>query len=203
MTYIITGTDTDIGKTIFAAGLVAMLDAAYWKPIQAGLDGETDSETVHRLTGCDILPEAYRLTTACSPHLAAERDGVTLDRQRLALPDMANLVVEGAGGVLCPVTRAYCFADLFTDWDAPVILVASTRLGTINHSLLALEALRARDLTIHGIAFVGDANPDTQTVIPELGNVRHLGRLPHLSALTPDNLNRAFSESFSRADFAP
>ena len=176
--FVITGTDTDVGKTVFAAGLAAHLGARYWKPVQAGLEEETDSETVARLSGgkAVILPEAYRLTTPCSPHQAARIDGVTIDPVRLALPPGDGpLVVEGAGGVLVPHAESLLAIDLFAHWALPVVLVARTSLGTINHSLLSLEALSARGIAVHGIVFSGAANPASEEAITRIGAVRHLG----------------------------
>ncbi len=201
---IVTGTDTGIGKTVFAAALAAALGAAYWKPIQSGLDGDaSDSDTVRRLGVRRVLPEAYRLTQPLSPHRAAELDGVTIDPARLTAPDTAGpLVIEGAGGLLVPVTRSLLFADLFRQWRAPVVLVARTALGTINHSLLSVEALRARAVPILGIAFVGDANEDNEATIAALGGVKRLGRLPLLTPLDADALATAFAAHFRIEDFA-
>ena len=145
--YVVTGTDTDAGKTVFAAALAGHLGAAYWKPVQAGTDGGTDSQRVAALSGgrARILPEAHVLATPCSPHEAARIDGVAIAADQLALPLVDGpLVVEGAGGVLVPFADDLLAADLFARWGLPVILVARTALGTINHSLLSLEALRAR-----------------------------------------------------------
>jgi dethiobiotin synthetase len=203
---IITGTDTDIGKTIFAAALTRALGAAYWKPVQAGLDGETDSETVARLAALPagrVLPEAYRLITPCSPHRAAAIDGVLIDPARLAAPPGDRpLVIEAAGGALVPLTPSLLYADIFAAWDAPTIIVARTALGTINHSLLTIEALRARALPILGIAFIGGANEDSEATIAAIGGVKRLGRLPHLDSLTPEALAEAFTTGFRVEDFA-
>ena len=200
---IVTGTDTGIGKTVFAAALAAALGATYWKPIQSGLDGNaSDSDTVRRLGVKQVLPEAYRLTQPLSPHRAAELDGVTIDTTRLAGPDISGpLVIEGAGGVLVPVTRALLFADLFRQWHAPVVLVARTALGTINHSLLSIEALRARGIPILGIAFVGDANEDNEATIAAMAGVKRLGRLPWLTVLDAEALAAAFAAHFRLEDF--
>lgn len=201
--FAITGTDTDVGKTVFAAALAGALGAHYWKPVQAGLEDGSDSGRVAALSGAAVLPEAYRLTTPCSPHRAAEIDGVTIDPARLALPDMEGpLVVEGAGGVLVPVTRDLLFADLFSRWGLPMILVARTSLGTISHSLLSIEALRARGLTIHGIAFSGEANQDSERTIAEIGKVKRLGRLPVVDPLDRGTLAEAFADNFDLADFS-
>lgn len=203
---IVTGTDTGIGKTVFAAALTGALGASYWKPVQAGLDDdETDSECVARLAGLmpdRIVPEAWRLATPCSPHRAAEIDGVTIDPDALRIPAVPGaLVIEGAGGVMVPVTRTLTFAHVFARWGLPVVLVARTALGTINHSLLSIEALRARGVPIHGVAFIGDANEDSEATIAQMGKVNRLGRLPLLDPLTPGSLREAFAANFRIEDF--
>lgn len=190
--FVVTGTDTGIGKTVVAAGLVGKLGARYWKPVQAGLDEETDSEAVARLVpGAVVHAEAYRLVTPCSPHEAAARDGVAIGA--LPLPDGDGpLVVEGAGGVLVPLSDSRVYADQFAEWGLPVVLVARTTLGTINHTLLSLEALRARGCAVAGVVFSGGENGETQRVIGVLGKVRVLGRVPLLDPLTPESLRAAF-----------
>lgn len=201
--FVVTGTDTGLGKTIFAAALTGALGATYWKPIQAGLDEESDSATVHRLTGRPTLPEAHRLIHPLSPHRAAELEGVTIDPLALAPPEIAGpLVIEGAGGPLVPVDRSTLFADIFARWSLPVILCARTGLGTINHSLSAIEALHARNVPIHGLAFIGPANDDNEATIAAFSGVRRLGRLPLLDPLTPATLAAAFAEGFAIEDFA-
>lgn len=206
-TLIVTGTDTDVGKTVFAAALAGALRARYWKPVQAGLDDGGDAARIAALAGVPqayVLPEAYRLATPCSPHQAAAIDGVTIDPARLALPAVDGpLVVEGAGGVLVPLTRSFTYADMFARWGQPVVLVARTALGTINHSLLSIEALRARQVPILGVAFVGDAQAESEGIIAELGQVRRLGRLPWLPSLDPASLAAAFHDGFDLADFLP
>ncbi|MBB3859435.1 dethiobiotin synthetase [Novosphingobium hassiacum] len=202
--FVVTGTDTGVGKTVFAAALTGALRAHYWKPVQAGLDDGGDRDHVAQLSGVDpaqVLPEAYRFTTPCSPHRAAELDGVTVDLARLALPEARPLIVEGAGGALVPVTRQTTYADVFAWWNLPVIVVARTALGTINHSLLTFEALRARGITIHGVAFVGDANEDSEATICSMGGIKRLGRLPHLERLTSQSLAVAFAQNFRITDF--
>ena len=202
--FVVTGTDTGIGKTIFAAALTGALQAHYWKPVQAGLDDGADRDHVAQLSGVPtshILPEAYRLNTPCSPHRAAEIDGVTIDLARLALPDVRPRVIEGAGGAMVPVTRSTTYADVFAMWNLPVIIVARTALGTINHSLLTIEALRARNVPIHGVAFVGDGVEDSEATICAMGGVKRLGRLPMLDRLNPQSLAIAFAQGFRIADF--
>lgn len=202
---VVTATGTDIGKTVFAAALTAALDGCYWKPVQAGLDDGTDRARVAALTGLPddrLLPETYRLATPCSPHRAAEIDGVTIDVDGLA-PSASErpLVIEGAGGVLVPFTRDTTFADLIARWHVPAVLVAATTLGTISHSLTAIEALRARGVAIRGVAFVGDAMEDSEATIATMGDVKRLGRLPLLDPLTPETLATAFAANFDLADF--
>ena len=199
---IVTGTDTGIGKTVFAAGLAgAIAGARYWKPVQAGLAEDTDSEVAARLAPTvPVHPEAYRLNTPASPHLAAQIDGVTINPDRLALPQGTGpLVIEGAGGALVPLSDTLLYADMFARWALPVVVVARTGLGTINHSLLTIEALRARGCAIAGIAFVGGADAENERVIPAISGVRRLGRLPHLSPLNAASLAAAMAEHFNLA----
>ena len=199
--FVVTGTDTGIGKTVFSAALAGALGLPYWKPIQSGLEEETDSEAVARLAGVRVHPEAWRLVTPASPHLAAEIDRVTIDADAL-VPPPGDLLIEGAGGALVPVTRTMLYADLFARWQIPVIVCARTALGTINHSLLTIEALKARHVPIHGIAFVGEAAPDSEAIIAALSGAKRLGRLPHLDPLTPEALAAAFAANFNIADFS-
>lgn len=200
--YIITGTDTGLGKTVFAAGLTGFLKARYWKAVQAGLDEETDSAAVARLSGLGqqcLLPEAFRLKTPCSPHQAAAADGIAITQDRLGLPvHDGSLVVEGAGGALVPLSPTLLYADMFAHWGLPVIVVARTALGTINHSLLSLEALRSRGITVHGMAFVGEENSESESIICAMGGVQHLGRLPILDPLNAETLAAAFAATIRR-----
>lgn len=200
----VTGTDTGVGKTVFAAALTVALGASYWKPVQAGLEDGSDAASVESLgvPRARIVPEAYRLTTPCSPHRAAELDGVIIDSARLGLPALdGDLVVEGAGGALVPLTRDWLFADQIARWGCPAVLVARTSLGTINHSLLSIEALRARGVTLLGVAFVGDAQEDSEATIAAIGRVRRLGRLPLLPRLDAAVLSAAFAAAFDVAAF--
>ncbi len=196
---VVTGTDTGIGKTVFAAALAGLLGAHYWKPIQAGIDPEGDKETVAALSGLPadrILPEAYRLATPASPHLAARIDGVEITFDRLALPQVDGpLVIEGAGGLMVPISERLLMIDLFAHWLEPVILCARTGLGTINHSLLSIEALRARNVPIAGIAFIGEPHEENERIVPLMGDVPSLGRLPLLDPLDPTTLGQAFASN--------
>ncbi len=202
---VVTGTDTGIGKTVFSAALAGALDAFYWKPVQAGLDDETDRETVMRLSGLSeprLLPEIYRLKTPASPHLAARIDGVIIDPQKLALPQTDRpLVIEGAGGLMVPLTETLTYIDVMAHWNVPVVLCARTTLGTINHSLLSIDALRARKIPLLGVAFIGDKNEESERIICKMGEARCLGRLPYLASLTDENLRAAFAQHFNPDDF--
>jgi dethiobiotin synthetase len=205
MRIIVTGTDTGIGKTVFAAGLTRLLDGVYFKPVQAGLEGETDTVVARRLSGLPAmrtLPEVWRLTAAASPHLAAERDGVMIDPKALTLPILDRpLIVEGAGGLMVPLTRDVLYIDVFAAWRAPVVLCSRTSLGTLNHTLLSLEALQRRAIPILGIALIGDAHMDNERTLKEIGRVPILGRLPRLDPLTPESLASAFAAAFPRELF--
>ncbi|UXN57691.1 dethiobiotin synthase [Phyllobacterium zundukense] len=203
--FVVTGTDTNIGKTVFSAALADALGAAYWKPVQSGLSGETDSETVQRLgrIPCErIIPEAWRLKTPASPHVAAKIAQVRIRPEELLPPQtQSTLIIEGAGGVLVPLTQSEVFADVFARWQIPVILCARTELGTINHTLLSLEALRRRSIPVFGVAFIGNEQTDTLEIIPKLGNVNCLGRLPLIDPLTPCALRQAFRIHFDTSCF--
>jgi dethiobiotin synthetase len=204
---VVTGTDTHIGKTIFAAGLTGLLEGVYWKPVQAGLDGETDTDTVRRLTALEashFLGEAWRLNLPASPHLAAEREGIEIDPRSLQLPALTRpLIIEGAGGLMVPLNRRELYVDVFARWKAPVILCARTSLGTLNHTLLSLEALARRAIPVLGIALIGEPNADNERTLAALGGVPVLGRLPMLDPLTPASLRAAFAAAFPRELFEP
>lgn len=202
---LITGTDTGIGKTVFAAGLTALLGATYWKPIQSGLEEETDSQLIARLADIGpsrILPEAYRLHAPLSPHRSAELDGVIIDPTSLSIPRVDGpLVIEGAGGLMVPLTATDLFIDVFARWNIPTVLCARTGLGTINHTLLSLEALSIRSIPVLGVAFIGVEMADTQKIIAEIGKVRILGRLPMLEPLHSRSLLAAMHVHFDPAQF--
>ncbi len=205
---VVTGTDTGIGKTVFSAGLVAALQASYWKPVQSGQEEETDSQVVARLSGRPVLPEGYLLQLPASPHLSADAEGVTIDPATLELPLVDGLLVaEGAGGVMVPLNREMLYLDLFARWAAPVILCARTQLGTINHTLLSLQALRGVGCDVIGVVFIGEAETAVEETICQFGKVSHLGRLPMIeglnnATLAPDlgEVRSAFPGGRSGAD---
>ncbi len=202
---VVAGTDTGVGKTVVSALLVRALAARYWKPIQAGLpplsSEPSDSQQVQRLSGCPstaVVPEAYGLRYPASPHWAAEQEGITLERQRLWPPEDGEdkgLVVELAGGLLVPITRHLLQIDVMAEWTLPVVLVARAGLGTINHTLLSLEALRRRRIPVLGLVLNGDGFADNATVLPQLGRTRLLGQVPWLPCLAPGALDQVWRSS--------
>ncbi len=204
--YIVSGTDTGIGKTIVAAMLTLALDGLYWKPIQSGTDDGTDRQRVQALTllGDDrLLPERYVLSRPLSPHRAAELDGIEIEPEALVLPSFdRNLIVEGAGGLMVPITRRTLQIDVFAGWNAPVILCARTGLGTINHTLLSIEALHSREMRLRGLIFIGEDNPDNIRTIAELSGGRVLGLVPRLTRIDRAALLDVFSAGFKIEDFA-
>ena len=188
----VAGTDTDSGKTIVAAALVAALQANYWKPVQSGLDELPGGDTtvVARLTGhdpADFPPPAYGFRAPLAPDQAAELEGLTIDPGRIVLPASERLlVVEAAGGLMVPLDAKVMMIDLAERLGLPIVLAARTGLGTINHTLLSLEALRHRGLPVAGVIFSGPNHPRNVAAIRRLGGVPVLGRIPFL-----ETLNRA------------
>ena len=185
--FFITGTDTNVGKTIVSAWLLAHLDAYYWKPVQAGTEPETDAATVRRLADLSadrILPEAYLLSEAMAPHEAARRQGVSMDMAKLTqAPTDRLLVVEGAGGLMVPLTDQAYVIDLAGELELPVILVARSTLGTINHTLLSLEALRRRSMTVAGVVINGPDTPHNRAAIERYGQVEVIAEIPWLETI--------------------
>lgn len=210
MRFIVTGTDTEIGKTVFSAALMCGLERAgmnpkYWKPVQSGIEGETDKQCVQRLSalpGERFIKERYVLNAPLSPHRSAELDSVEINPDDLSVPgDEGALIIEGAGGLMVPLTRRDLYIDLFKRWDIPLILCARTGLGTINHTLLSIEAIRARDLEVLGVVFIGPENPDNMNTIAQFSDVRVLGHLPVLDDLNASTLGDAFERNFRLEDF--
>ncbi|MBW4530587.1 MAG: dethiobiotin synthase [Aphanothece saxicola GSE-SYN-MK-01-06B] len=199
MRLVVCGTDTDVGKTVVSALLVQGLGAHYWKPVQSGLEGGGDTGRVQQLLGLPperVWPEAYRLTAPVSPHWAAERDGLSIDPARLALPAWDGpLVVETAGGLLVPLRRNWLQIDQIALWGLPVLLVARSGLGTLNHTLLSLEALKRRSIPVLGLVLNGDPHPDNPLTLAALGGVPVLAELPPLDPLDRDGLERQWQRS--------
>jgi dethiobiotin synthase len=199
----VTGTDTGIGKTVTCAALLHRVQrerpVRYWKPIQTGIEEDDDTATVRRLSGCradQVLDEGVRLPRPLSPHLAARLRGVTIDVETLAAtaegqPASDVWIVEGAGGVLVPIDERTLMVDFMRRLALPVLVVARSALGTINHTLLTVEALRTRALVVAGVVMVGRPNADNREAIEHYGGVSVLAELDLLDSLTPQSLQQA------------
>ncbi|MBV8729507.1 MAG: dethiobiotin synthase [Acidobacteriia bacterium] len=203
----VTGTDTGVGKTVVSAALLARYRGAaplrYWKPVQTGIEADDDTAEVRRLIDGEVFAKGVRLRNPVSPHLAAEQAGVTITIEGLLsmLPQNAGefrWIVEGAGGALVPLNAR----DLMIDWmralGMPVLVVARSTLGTINHTLLTLEALRARSLTVAGLVMVGEKNGPNRAALERYGCVPVLGEMPLLRPLDGTSLR-----DWSRAELDP
>jgi len=205
---VICGTDTDVGKTVVSALVVQGLDAHYWKPVQSGLEGGGDSgrlQALLQLPAERLLPEAYRLRTPVSPHWAAEQEGLTIDPALLALPVVDGpLVVVTAGGLLVPLRRDWLQIEQLVAWGLPVLLVARSGLGTLNHTLLSVEALRRRGIPLLGLVLNGPLHPDNPGTLAALAQTPVLAQLPPLEPLSAKELARQWQikrlgDSFSKA----
>jgi dethiobiotin synthase len=187
----VTGTGTAVGKTVVSAALLCRYPAArYWKPIQTGIEQDNDTDEVRRLSGASVFDVGIRLRDPVSPHLAAQRAGLRIDPRALELPpDECAWVVEGAGGVLVPLSESLTMADLMTQLALPVVVAARSSLGTINHTLLTIEALQTRRLKVAGVVMVGVPNPDNRKAIEHWGQVAVLGEMPHFDPLDPATLD--------------
>lgn len=194
--YFVTGTDTGVGKTVVSAALIHRLrpfgPVRYWKPIQTGIESDDDTSTVERLGGCgpdELWRHGVRLERPLSPHLAARLSGTRIDVAEVArqLSDDGTVrwIVESAGGVLVPLNESEMMADLMSRLALPVIVVSRSTLGTINHTLLTIEALRKRALHAAGVVMVGPPNADNREAIERYGRVEVIGEMPEFDPLTP------------------
>ena len=175
--FVIAGIGTEVGKTIVSAIMVQRLKADYWKPVQAGSLDQSDTMTVRQLAPCGAVfhPEAFRLKRAMSPHAAAKKEGVLIEQKQMTLPLTENtLVVELAGGLMAPLAPGLSNIDLLPDWKLPVVLVSSYYLGSINHTLLSIEALKRRNISLLGLVFNGDPVESTRSAILESSGLRSL-----------------------------
>jgi dethiobiotin synthetase len=188
MTPFVTGTDTDIGKTIISAWLCLQTGASYWKPIQSGNEGPTDRELVETLAGVHTYPEAYKFKAPVSPHLASQLEGNPIRPDQISKPADPNMVIEGAGGVLVPINSEQRIIDLIQQWKTPVIIVARSTLGTINHTCLTIEVLRNHNIPILGVIMNGPLNPDNKQAIEEYGRCQVLAEFPPLKKITREVL---------------
>lgn len=199
--FFVTGTDTNVGKTVVSAMLTLGLRATYWKPIQSGLDPITDTRYVQQVTGLDsshFIPERFRLPEPLSPHASAAIAQVQISLTDFQLPHLpqSHLIVEGAGGLLVPLNDRELMIDLIRSLRLPVCLVARSTLGTINHTLLSIAALRQANLSILGVILNGEKNQVNREAIAHYGQVPILGELSPLEAINPTTLKDAFQHMF-------
>lgn len=198
----ITGTDTGIGKTLVSAILTLGLRATYWKPIQTGTEEGTDTKwlkTATQLPQHHFFPETYAYKAPLSPHIAAEMEAEAIDIKRCTLPKLSQstpLIVEGAGGVLVPINSNALMVDLIAQIGLPALVVARSTLGTINHTLLTLEALRSRGIPIAGVVCNGPLNPENKLSIETYGRVRVLAEIPLLPSIDKTSLQHLFNSQF-------
>lgn len=191
MVYLVTGIGTDVGKTVVASIISKALNATYWKPVQAGDLSNSDSIKVQSLTGCQVIPEKFKLSAPMSPHAAADIDDISIRVDDFEIPvTNGDLVIEGAGGIMVPLNNeGETFLDLFMKFDQPVIIVSRNYLGSINHTLMTVECIKQKGLTIEGIIFVGEENSSTESIIGKMTKCKILGRIPMV-----EELNRQFIE---------
>jgi len=200
----ITGTDTGVGKTMISAILVAGLGGFYWKPIQSGLDEITDTEWIHENTGLPenhFFSETYRFTLPLSPHASALHDGARIDLESFHVPEVpasGHLIIEGAGGVMVPLNEKHLMTDLMKKLGAPVLLVARSSLGTINHTLLSLEQLRREGIEVMGAIINGPRNQENREAIEHYGMVKVLAEIEPVMDIDPLNLKMIFHEYLTR-----
>ena len=180
MKIFVTGIGTDVGKTIASSIITESLQADYWKPIQAGDLDNSDSHKIERYISNDktiIHPNSYKLNTPASPHLAAEIDGITISIEKISAPETGNhLVIEGAGGLFVPLNNQDTIVDLIQS-DYKVVVVSRHYLGSINHTLLTIEALQNRKIAIAGIIFSGEKNDATESIILSKTGIKLIGRI--------------------------
>jgi dethiobiotin synthetase len=205
--FFVTGTDTGVGKTVLSALLVAALDAIYWKPIQTGAIEGTDRNTVRLLAAPPeerLPPEQYCFDPPVSPHLAAREAGVRIALDSLGFPEAPGerpWIVEGAGGVMSPINEHDLMLDLMRHLGLPVVVATRTSLGTINHTLMTLAALREARLAIRGVVMIGAGNNENRSAIEHYGNVRVIGHIPVLECMDRAALLEVFERNFDRLAF--
>ena len=191
--FVICGTDTDIGKTLISSFFVRGLNSFYWKPIQSGIESETDSQAIERLTKVEktkVINEAYIFKEPVSPHWAAEIDQKVINFQLLNLPNVdGSLIVETAGGLMVPITRDYLQIDQIKKWNIPVILVCKSGLGTLNHTLLSIEALKKRNIKILGLVINGEKHLDNPKTLTEFSNLPIIAEFPLIQKIDANNLD--------------
>lgn len=197
----ITGTDTGVGKSLVSAILMVGLQAEYWKPIQSGLDEITDTDWIRKKTGLPkqfFHPETYRLQRPLSPHASAQAEGVRIDLEAFRLPLVRSnhLLVEGAGGIMAPLNDREFMLDLMKKLRLPVLLVARSSLGTINHTLLSLKELRRHYLNVIGVVMNGPRNAGNREAIEYFGTLSVLAEIEPLENVDPKSLKKQFEQHF-------
>jgi dethiobiotin synthetase len=202
----VTGTDTNVGKTLLSALLVAALDAIYWKPIQTGATEGTDRRTVMKLAEIpelQTIPESYCFDPPASPHLAAEAAGVRIDLARIQPPTNVSkpIVAEGAGGILVPINDSALMLDLARYLGFPILIAARSALGTINHTLLTIRALRCAKMPVKGVVMIGHRNKDNERSVEHFGAVPVIGWIPWLDTINPRTLQAVFHSNFDQNYF--
>ena len=190
MRIFVSGTDTDVGKTLVCAWLCLQTGYDYFKPVQTGIEAGTDSEQISALAGVRVHAERYRYPGPFSPHWSAALQHDTIDADAIALPCADRLIVEGAGGLLVPLNDKTLMIDLIQRLQLPVILVVRSALGTINHTLLSLEALRHREIPVLGVVMNGEPNPANEAAIQHYGRVPLLAVLPRLPEVSRAGLQQ-------------
>lgn len=188
MQIFVTGTDTDVGKTTISSWLCLHTGYSYFKPIQTGSILGTDSHQISNLTNASVYKENFAYKRPLSPHLAASLENDSINIDRISLPKTHNLIIEGAGGVLVPINQTTLMVDLIKKLAIPTILVARSTLGTINHTLLSLEALRARNIPILGVILNGLLSQDNLEAIEFYGRVQVLASVPKLQQVDREHL---------------
>lgn len=188
--FFITGTDTNVGKTLVSAWFCLNTGYGYFKPIQTGYIEGTDSYFVSKIVESKIYKESYLFKEPISPHLAACHENIVIDITKIRLPKTQYLFVEGAGGLLVPINDRYCMIDLIKQLNIPAILVCHSKLGAINHTLLSLEALRYRSINVCGIIISGEKNQEICDTIEHYGQVEILGHLPFLKKINRETLKK-------------
>ena len=189
MQIFITATDTNIGKTLVSTWLCLHFNMSYWKPIQSGINDITDTEFVKSF-GVKTFQELYRLTQPLSPHLAAHIDNKKIDLNKINIIQENNLIVEGAGGVLVPLNEQHTILDLIKRLNIPVIVIARSSLGTINHTCLTLEALRSKGVNVLGVITNGEENIENRLAIEYYGKVNVLQHIPFFCNVSKAELLR-------------